>query len=78
MIFRSDYDPRLQRVSGAEHRAVRKEIDSWMTEAIRDAPLTIQPYNEIPDLVERYDSLKHLVRQNLEENWRNTRPVHRP
>lgn len=66
--IRSEYDPRLEQASGAERRSLQEEADQRMIEAIRDADLTIDRYNEISGLSERYASLRHLLRQQLADN----------
>lgn len=41
------------------------EAESRMAAAIRDANLTVERYNRISDLVERYESLQEMVKERL-------------
>lgn len=52
----------------ARIKELRDEYDDAQAElidAIRDAGLTVERYNQISDLVERYDSLREMVRQRM-------------
>lgn len=43
----------------------RRNAESRMVAAIQDAGLTIDRYNQISDLVERYESLREMVKERL-------------
>lgn len=49
----------------ASHGGDGAEAESRMVAAIRDADLTVERYNRISDLVERYESLQEMVKERL-------------
>lgn len=60
-----NYDPRIAKASGEERVNLVAESDRMMADAIGGTGLTVDRYNEISDLVSRYDSLREIVRERL-------------
>lgn len=59
------YDGRIAEARGDERDRLLRESDGLMAQAISDAGLSIDRYNEISELVSRYNSLRLEVRERL-------------
>lgn len=61
----ADYDPRIADASGEKRERLLAESDALMAEAIGQSGLTIERYNEISELVSRYNVLRDHVKERL-------------
>lgn len=63
--IRSELSESLVDLSARERNRKIERADRRMTMVIKDAGLTVERYNEISDLVERFESLRKRVREQL-------------
>lgn len=61
----ADYDPRIAAASGDQRQRLVNESDRLMAERIREAGLSIERYNEVSGMVERFGSIREHVRDRV-------------
>ncbi len=64
----AEFDPRIAAASEVDRGGLIAQSDRLMEEAIREAGLTVERYNEISEIVSRYESLREQVSNGLASN----------
>jgi len=67
-VIAREYDPLIVEAGGRERQELIAKSDRLMSRAIVDAGLSIDRYNEISDLVSRYNTLRDYVRERLADS----------